>query len=83
LGSASVKKFYSALSGLYLTLKKAPEPDEWNCFTKAGKPIARVSAIDSPLSGRERRLGFLRGQFVVPEDFDRLGEEEISRLFGE
>lgn len=28
------------------------------------------------------RLGFLNGEFQVPEDFDRMGEDEIGRLFG-
>lgn len=51
-------------------------------IAKAGKPVARVTSIDSPDPGRERRLGFLAGQFQVPDDFDRMGEEEIAGLFG-
>lgn len=51
-------------------------------IAKAGKPLARVTAIDSPAPGAERRLGFLKGQFQVPEDFDRMGEGEIEQLFG-
>lgn len=27
------------------------------------------------------RLGFMRGEFVVPDDFDRMGKDEIARLF--
>jgi len=51
-------------------------------IAKAGKPIARVIAIDSPEPGQEKRLGFLEGQFCVPDDFDRLGQEDIARMFG-
>ena len=51
-------------------------------IAKAGKPVARVSAIDSPSPGSERRLGFLKGQITVPEDFDRMGEIEIATMFG-
>ncbi|MCH8542721.1 MAG: type II toxin-antitoxin system prevent-host-death family antitoxin [Alcanivorax sp.] len=51
-------------------------------IAKAGKPIARVTAIDSPISGNERRLGFLKDQFQIPADFDRMGEDEITTLFG-
>ena len=51
-------------------------------IAKAGKPIARVSAVDSPEPGSERRLGFLKGQMSIPEDFDRLGEAEIAEMFG-
>lgn len=51
-------------------------------IAKAGKPIARVVAIDSPKAQEIRRLGFLRDQFTVPEDFDRMGDDEIADLFG-
>lgn len=51
-------------------------------IAKAGKPIARVSAIDSPEAGNERRLGFLKGQIRIPDDFDRMGEQEIAEMFG-
>ena len=29
-----------------------------------------------------RRMGFLAGEIRVPDDFDRMGEREIERLFG-
>ncbi|MCH4810135.1 type II toxin-antitoxin system Phd/YefM family antitoxin [Vreelandella neptunia] len=51
-------------------------------IAKAGKPMARVMAIDSPESGQQKRLGFLAGQFKVPDDFDRMGQEEIAEMFG-
>jgi prevent-host-death family protein len=51
-------------------------------IAKAGKPIARVTAIDSPEPGQQKRLGFLEGQFNIPDDFDRMGEEEIAEMFG-
>ncbi|MCL5425998.1 type II toxin-antitoxin system Phd/YefM family antitoxin [Halomonas sp. NPDC076908] len=51
-------------------------------IAKAGKPMARVTAIDSPVSGQQKRLGFLTGQFKVPNDFDRMGQDEIAEMFG-
>jgi len=51
-------------------------------IARAGKPIARVSAIEAPEPGSARRLGFLKGQIKVPEDFDHMAESEISELFG-
>jgi hypothetical protein len=27
------------------------------------------------------RLGFMKGQFDVPDDFDRMGDDEIAELF--
>lgn len=51
-------------------------------IAKAGKPMVKVTALDTPSGKKVRRLGFLRGQFSVPEDFDTMGLEEIERLFG-
>ena len=50
-------------------------------IAKAGKPVAKVTALDAPTGTRIRRLGFLKGQIEVPDDFDRMGSEEIERLF--
>ena len=51
-------------------------------IAKAGKPLVKVVALDAPAAGEHRRLGFLAGQLVVPEDFDRIGAGEIEHLFG-
>ena len=50
-------------------------------IAKAGRPLVKVTAIDAPERGAERRLGFLAGQGDLPEDFDRMGAEEIGRMF--
>jgi len=52
-------------------------------IAKAGKPLVKVTALDSPAAAGPRRLGFLAGSLSVPEDFDRMGEREIGRLFGD
>ncbi len=49
-------------------------------IAKAGKPLVKVSAVDSP--AEPRRLGFLKGEIEVPDDFDRMGGREIAALFG-
>lgn len=51
-------------------------------IAKAGKPVARLTRYDAPQPAQSRRLGFLKGQIEVPEDFDRMGEEEILSQFG-
>jgi len=51
-------------------------------IAKAGKPLVKVVALDSPSSTEMRRLGFMAGSIKVPDDFDRMGEAEIRRLFG-
>jgi prevent-host-death family protein len=51
-------------------------------IAKAGKPVVKVTALSAPTGAQVRRLGFMAGQISVPEDFDRMGKEEIERLFG-
>jgi prevent-host-death family protein len=51
-------------------------------IAKAGKPLVKVTPLDAPTGTQVRRLGFLAGQFAVPEDFDQMGRKEIERMFG-
>ncbi|MGH9685657.1 MAG: type II toxin-antitoxin system Phd/YefM family antitoxin [Candidatus Acidiferrales bacterium] len=51
-------------------------------IAKAGRPIVRVTALDAPSRKKVRRLGFLEGQFAIPDDFNAIGREEVERLFG-
>jgi prevent-host-death family protein len=50
-------------------------------IAKAGKPLVKVTALDAPTATQVRRLGFLAGEVDVPDDFDRMGNEETARLF--
>ena len=49
-------------------------------IARAGKPLVTVTAIAAS-EPRPSRLGFLRGQFTVPNDFDEMGREEIEAMF--
>ena len=51
-------------------------------IAKAGKPVVKVTALSAPTGAQVRRLGFMAGQVSVPDDFDRMGKEEIERIFG-
>lgn len=51
-------------------------------IAKAGKPMVKVVRVNAPEAGEVRRLGFLQGAFSVPDDFDRMGGDEIAALFG-
>ena len=48
-------------------------------IAKAGKPLVKVVPIDAPAA--PRRFGFMAGQFTIPDDFDRMCEDEIVALF--
>jgi prevent-host-death family protein len=51
-------------------------------IAKAGKPMVKVVPIDeAPAEAPKRRLGFLKGQFKVPDDFDTMMREEIEEMF--
>jgi prevent-host-death family protein len=50
-------------------------------IAKAGKPLVKVSPLSmDELRGGEK-LGFMKGEISVPDDFDSLGAREIMLLF--
>ena len=49
-------------------------------IAKAGKPLVKVMAIDTPPPAELKRLGFMAGQIAVPDDFDTMGSSEIEQL---
>ena len=51
-------------------------------IAKAGKPLVKVTALSAPTGARARRLGFMAGLIAVPDDFDRMGQGKIERIFG-
>ncbi|WP_404385023.1 type II toxin-antitoxin system Phd/YefM family antitoxin [Caenispirillum salinarum] len=51
-------------------------------IARAGKPLVKVTAIEARPAKEQKRLGFMKGQIKVPDDFDRMGAEEIEQLFG-
>ncbi len=51
-------------------------------IAKSGKPLVKVVALDTPDATARRPLGFMQGEISVPDDFDRMGQDEIERMFG-
>lgn len=49
-------------------------------IAKAGRPVAKVVAIDAPPA--VARIGALKGHIRVPDDFDQMGADDIAKLFG-
>lgn len=50
-------------------------------IAKAGKPQVKVVPLDQTETGTAQRLGFMAGEFSVPNDFDSMGSDEIESLF--
>jgi prevent-host-death family protein len=51
-------------------------------IAKAGKPMAKIVPLEACHLPPPRRLGFLAGEITVPDDFDRMDLDEITRRFG-
>lgn len=49
-------------------------------IAKNGRPMVVVSPYTPPEP--KPRTGFLKHQVSIPEDFDRMGANEIAALFG-
>ena len=71
---------HEAKTHLSRLLEEAVNGDPF-IIAKAGKPLVTVMKIATSPSKPKRRTGFLTGQFLVPDDFDQMGAEEIERLF--
>ena len=49
-------------------------------IAKAGKPLVKVVPLDTP-PHTISRLGFLKGQIEVPDDFDTMFADDIEKMF--
>jgi len=50
-------------------------------IAKAGKPIGKLVPLDEAETPKKRRIGFMKGEIVVPEDFDTMMADEIEEMF--
>lgn len=51
-------------------------------IAKAGKPVVQMSPYHEK-KGAPQRIGFLKDEeILVPDDFDRMGQDEIEDMFG-
>lgn len=62
-------------------LVKAAANGEPFIIARAGKPVVKVVSVEAPAAESARRVGFMAGKFSVPEDFNRMGSDEIEALF--
>ena len=50
-------------------------------IAKAGRPIAKVVPLEPAEQPGKRRLGFMKGEMTIPDDFDEFGRDEIEKMF--
>jgi prevent-host-death family protein len=48
-------------------------------IAKRGKPLVKVTRLDA--RSIIKRTGFMDGQIKVPDDFDKMGFDDINDLF--
>jgi prevent-host-death family protein len=72
---------HEAKTHLSRLVDEAVEGDSF-VIAKAGKPKVLVTRLDAPARNPQRRLGFLKGQIKVPDDFDTMMADEIEQMFG-
>jgi prevent-host-death family protein len=50
-------------------------------IAKAGKPVAQLMPLSAEPERPKSIIGFMRGQGTIPDDFDRMGDDEIVAMF--
>ncbi len=50
-------------------------------IAKAGKPIGKLVPLDETEMPKKRRIGFMKGEIIVPDNFDRMMADEIEEMF--
>ena len=69
---------HEAKTHLSSLVEKAAEGESF-IIAKAGRPLVMVTPLT--VAEPRPRTGFLRGCAPIPEDFDRMGEQEIAAMF--
>jgi prevent-host-death family protein len=62
-------------------LVERAEGGETVIIARSGKPVAKLVPLGDQPAKKKRRLGFLEGQFKIPDDFDTMMADEIAEMF--
>lgn len=68
-----------AQANLFLLIDKAVRGEPF-LITRFGTALVKVEAVSSAIAESLPRLGFLAGQFTIPEDFSA-SDSQIEKLF--
>ena len=69
---------HEAKTHLSRLVEKAAKGESF-IIAKAGKPMVKVVPLEAEKA--KRRIGFMKGQFTVPDDFKEMGRAEIEAMF--
>ena len=68
-----------ARANLFLLIEQAVRGEPF-FITQSGRMLVKVEAVPRAMPESLPRLGFMVGQFAIPEDFDAL-DHQIEKLF--
>jgi len=71
---------HEAKTHLSRLIEKAAKGESF-IIAKAGKPMVKVVPLDEAEVPKKRRIGFMEGEIVVPEDFNTMMADEIEEMF--
>ena len=71
---------HEAKTHLSRLVERAVEGEEV-IIAKAGKPLVRLVPVGQAAVDTSKRLGGLRGQLTIPDDFKGFMKDEIEAMF--
>jgi len=74
-----VVNIYEAKTSLSKLVELTLEGEEV-VIAKHGRPLVRMSPVEGK-AAKQPTVGFMAGQFEIPEDFDTMMLDEIAALF--
>lgn len=77
---AATVNMHEAKTHLSRLVERAVEGEEV-IIAKAGKPLVRLVPVERPVVDTSKRLGMLRGQLTIPDDFKGFMKDEIEEMF--
>lgn len=75
-----IVNIHEAKTNLSRLMEKVAKGESF-IIAKAGKPIGKVVPIGEVEKPKKRRIGFMKGMFKTPEDFDTMMADEIEEMF--
>jgi prevent-host-death family protein len=77
---AATVNMHEAKTHLSRLVERAIEGEDV-VIAKSGKPLVRLVPVEQPVIDTSKRLGGLRGQLTIPEDFKGFMNDEIEEMF--
>ncbi len=71
---------HEAKTHLSRLIQKAVDGEPF-IIAKAGKPLVKVTAIEALPAHKVRRIGFMEGEGVIPDDIKTPFKDEIEEMF--